>query len=83
MSSYEMFSNLSKFNSELQNKINQIECLINCLNHQIEHREKYNGNLKEMNEQYLNYLLLEKYFYLEKLNQYKELYVNANNTRYI
>ena len=82
MSSYEMFSNLSKFNSELQNKINQIECLINCLNHQIEHREKYN-NFKEMNEQYLNYLLLEKYFYLEKLNQYKELYVNANNTRYI
>ena len=59
MSSYEMFSNLSKFNSELQNKINQIECLINCLNHQIEHREKYN-NFKEMNEQYLNYLLLEK-----------------------
>ena len=82
MSSYEMFSNLSKFNSELQNKINQIECLINCLNHQIEHREKYN-NFKEMNEQYLNYLLLEKLFYLEKIDEYKKLYVNANNTRYI
>ena len=82
MSSYEMFSNLSKFNSELQNKINQIECLNNCLSHQIEYREKSN-NFKEMNEQYLNYLLQEKLFYLDKLNQYKELYVNANNTRYI
>lgn len=82
MSSYEMFSNLSKFNSEIQNKINQIECLINCLTHQIEYREKYN-NFSEMNEQYKNYLLQEKLFYLEKLNQYKELYVNANNTRYI
>ena len=82
MSSYEMFSNLSKFNCELQNKINQIECLINCLTHQIEYREKSN-NFKEMNEQYLNYLLQEKIFYLEKLDEYKKLYVNANNTRYI
>ena len=37
-----------------------------------------------MNEQYKNYLLQEKIFYVEKLNQYKELYVNVNNsTRYI
>ena len=37
-----------------------------------------------MNEQYENYLLQEKLFNLEKLNQYKELYVNANNsTKYI
>ena len=73
---------VSIFNSELQNKINQSECLINCLTHQIEYREKSN-NFKEMNEQYLNYLLQEKLFYLEKLDEYKKLYVNANNTRYI
>ena len=82
MSSFEIYKNLSQFNSELQNKINQIECLINCLTHQIEYREKSN-NFKEMNEQYLNYLLQEKLFYLEKLDEYKKLYVNANNTRYI
>ena len=82
MSSFEMYKNLSEFNSQIDNKINQIECLINCFTHQIEYREKYMHFL-EMNEQYKNYLLQEKLFYLEKLNQYKELYVNANITRYI
>ena len=82
MSSFEIYKNLSQFNSELQNKINQIECLINCLTHQIEYREKCKDFL-EHNEQYLNYLLQEKLFYLEKLDEYKKLYVNANNTRYI
>jgi len=82
MSSYEMFSNLSKFNSEMQNKINQIECLLNCLTHQIEYREKY-INFPMHNEKYKQLLLQEKLFYLEKINEYKELYVNANNIRYI
>ncbi len=83
MSSFEMYKNLSELNSQLNNKINQIECLINCLSHQIEYREKY-IHFPEMNEQYKNYLLQEKLFYLEKLNQYKQLYVNANNsTKYI
>jgi hypothetical protein len=82
MSSFEMYKNLSEFNSQIINKINQIECLINCLTHQIEHREKYN-NFLEKNEQYKKYVLEEKLFYLEKLDEYKKLYVNANNTRYI
>ena len=83
MSSFEMYKNLSEFNTQINIKINQIECLINCLTHQIEYREKY-SNFPEINEQYKNYLLQEKIFNLEKLNQYKELYVNANNsTRYI
>ena len=83
MSSFEMYKNLSEFNSQIINKINQIECcLINCLTHQIEYREKY-IHFPEMNEQYKNYLLQEKIFNLEKLNEYKELYVHANSTKYI
>ena len=83
MSSFEMYKTLSEFNTQINIKINQIECLINCLSHQIEYREKY-SNFPEMNEQYKNYLLQEKLFYLEKLNQYKEIYVNTNNsTKYI
>jgi hypothetical protein len=56
MSSFEIYKNLSEFNSQIINKINQIECLINCLTHQIEYREKY-MHFIEMNEQYKNYLL--------------------------
>ena len=83
MSSFEMYKNLSEFNTQINIKINQIECLINCLSHQIEYREKY-SNFPELNEQYKQYLLQEKLFNLEKLNEYKQLYVNTNNsTRYI
>ena len=77
-----MYKNLSEFNCQISNEINQNKCLINCLTHKIEYREKYMHFL-EMNEQNKKYLLQEKIFYLEKLNQYKELYVNANNIRYI
>ena len=41
MSSFEMYKNLSEFNTQINIKINQIECVINCLSHQIEYREKY------------------------------------------
>jgi len=82
MASFEIFKKLLLFNLELHNKINQIESYLNVLTTQIEHREKYLDFAKH-NEQYKQYILQEKLLYLEQLHKYKELYINANNTRYI
>jgi hypothetical protein len=78
----EMFLKLSSFNLELHNKINEIESYLFNLSCQIEIRESCFEFPKD-NEAYKNYLLKEKLFYLEQLNKYKKLYVNANNSRYI
>ena len=78
----EMFLKLSSFNLELHNKINQIESYLNNLSCQIEIRETY-FEFPKHNEAYKIFLLKEKVFYLEQLNKYKKLYVNANNSRYI
>ena len=77
-----MFSKLSHFNLQLHNKINEIECYLKILSDQIEYRDQYKDFTRH-NELYKNYVLKEKLFYLEQLNKYKELYINANNTRYI
>ena len=80
--SFELYKKLSNFNLEIDNKISRIRLYLIDLNKQIELRESQNDFLSH-NQKFKQFILDEKVFYENKLNQLIEIYMNLNNTRYI
>ena len=80
--SFELYKKLSNFNLEIDNKISRIRLYLIDLNKQLELRETQNDFLSQ-NQKFKQFILDEKVFYENKLNQLIEIYMNLNNTRYI